>query len=141
MPAHDRTRYNLFLLSLAYNGHFFSNLYALFAFTPSDPYHQTQAMLINSANVMGGGNEPDTERGFGRIHLEAGMPLNGAGDMALFVADSSDHEVYSNGKLKFNFNVDPDAGLELRATLSWNDPAASSLSGDQLINDLDLRGN
>ncbi|CAM9519334.1 unnamed protein product [Ectocarpus fasciculatus] len=98
-----------------------------------------KAMLINSANVMGGGNEPDTERGFGRIHLEAGMPLDGAGDMALFVADSSDHMVYSNGKIKFNFNVDPDAGLELRATLSWNDPAASSLSGDQLVNDLDLR--
>ncbi|CBN78745.1 peptidase S8 and S53 [Ectocarpus siliculosus] len=98
-----------------------------------------KAMLINSANVMGGGNEPDTERGFGRIHLEAGMPLGGAGDMALFVADSSDHEVYSDEKLKFYFNVDPDAGMELRATLSWNDPAASSLSGDQLVNDLDLR--
>lgn len=98
-------------------------------------------MLINSANVMGGGNEPNTERGFGRIHLEAGMPLGGAGDMALFVADSSAHEVYPNGKTKFFFNVDPAAGLELRATVSWSDPAASSLSGDQLVNDLDLRGN
>lgn len=97
-----------------------------------------QAMLINSANLMGGGSEPMSYRGFGRIHLEAGMPLNGDGALALFVEDMA--EVESDGYKRIMLNVDADAGLELRATLSWIDPAASSVSAVQLVNDLDLRG-
>lgn len=96
-------------------------------------------MLINSANLMGGGSEPSSYRGFGRIHLEAGMPVNGEGAMALFVEDQA--EVGTDDYTSVMLNVDVDAGLELRATLSWIDPAASSVSAVQLVNDLDLRGN
>eukprot|EP00752_Nemacystus_decipiens_P015150 g13496.t1 len=96
-----------------------------------------KAMLINSANLMGGGSEPSSYRGFGRIHLEAGMPLNGDGTMALYVKDLG--EISSGQKRSAVFEVDADAGLELRATLSWIDPAATSVSSVQLVNDLDLR--
>ena len=95
-------------------------------------------MLINSANLLGDGPEPMSYRGFGRIHLEAGMPVNGEGSMALLVVDHKD--IGYDTKRSFPMYVDADAGLELRATLSWIDPAASSISTDQLVNDLDLRG-
>lgn len=94
-------------------------------------------MLINSANLMGQGADPLPYRGFGRIHLEAGMPLNGEGDMALFVQESE----LSSDKLRATFfEVDADAELELRATLSWTDPAGSTSSVEQLVNNMDIRG-
>lgn len=96
-------------------------------------------MLINSANLMGGSSEPGNFRGFGRIHLDAGMPLNGNGNMALFVADAGDTSTKEDIKTGYLFDVDASAGLDLRATLSWIDPAATSMSATQLINDLDLR--
>lgn len=95
-------------------------------------------MLINSANLMGQGTEPLAFRGFGRIHLEAGMPLAGDGAMTLYVQDSFTLE--SNQMLQTFFEVNVEEGLELRATISWNDPAATSFSSKQLVNDLDLRG-
>ena len=98
-----------------------------------------QAMLINSANLMGGSTNPDKYRGFGRIHLEAGMPLKGSGEMALFVADSGNTQIKEKTKIQYLFDVDASAGLDFRATLSWIDPAASTLSAVQLVNDLDLR--
>lgn len=97
-------------------------------------------MLINSANLMGLGSEPLPARGFGRLHLDAGMPLNGQGAMVLYVQDSSESELESNQVKSIFFEVDADAGLELRATISWTDPAASTLSARQLVNDLNLRG-
>lgn len=96
-------------------------------------------MLINSANPMGGSTNPDKYRGFGRIHLEAGMPLKGNGEMALFVADSGNTKIKEKTKIQYLFDVDASAGLDFRATLSWIDPAASTLSAVQLVNDLDLR--
>lgn len=95
-------------------------------------------MLINSANLLGDGSEPMSYRGFGRIHLEAGMPYNGEGSMALFVQNQA--EVGTDTYNSVWLSVDADAGLDLRATLSWIDPAASSISAVQLVNDLDLRG-
>ena len=93
-------------------------------------------MLINSANLMGGSSEPNGERGFGRIHLEKGMPLDGEGDLALFVADSA--FLPELNSQEFYFDVDASAGLDFRATLSWIDPPASSSSVAQLVHDLDL---
>ncbi|CAN0531747.1 unnamed protein product, partial [Scytosiphon promiscuus] len=57
------------------------------AFSPSSA--TVKALLINSANLMGGSSEPDGFRGFGRIHLARGMPLGGEGSLAVFVSDSS----------------------------------------------------
>ncbi|CAM9635784.1 unnamed protein product [Ectocarpus sp. 4 AP-2014] len=97
-----------------------------------------KALLINSANLMGESSKPDAYRGFGRIHLEEGMPLEGEGDLALFVADALDTSIAEDTVQEYLFDVDADAGLELRATLSWIDYPATSTSAIQLVNDLDL---
>lgn len=87
---------------------------------------------------MGGSSEPDGARGFGRVHLEMGLPLNGEGNLALFVADATDTSVVECTQEEFLFDVDADAGLDFRVTLSWIDPPATSVSVTQLIHDLDL---
>ncbi|CAM9790716.1 unnamed protein product, partial [Ectocarpus fasciculatus] len=97
-----------------------------------------KALLINSANLMGGSSEPDGFRGFGRVHLEAGMPLGGEGDLVLFVADALDTSIAEGTLDEYLFDVDADAGLDLRATLSWIDPPATATSAIQLMHDLDL---
>ena len=86
---------------------------------------------------MGGSSEPDGYRGFGRVHLEAGLPLQGVGDVGLFVADNIVLDEHSIDSYTFE-TVDGDVG-EFRATLAWIDPPASTLSGNQLIHDLDLK--
>lgn len=96
-------------------------------------------MLVNSANLMNGSTEPDGHRGFGRVHLETTMPLNGEGDRALFVADSSTTTLEGYQGHKYFFDLVPNTGIELRATLAWNDPPASSLSPVLLIHDLNLK--
>ncbi|CAN0198353.1 unnamed protein product [Ectocarpus sp. 6 AP-2014] len=97
-----------------------------------------KALLINSANLMGGSSEPDGFRGFGRVHLEAGMPLEGEGDLVLFVADALDTSIAAGTLDEYLFDVDADAGLDLRATLSWIDPPATATSAVQLVHNLDL---
>ena len=87
---------------------------------------------------MGGSSEPDGSRGFGRVHLEAGLPLEGLGLRALLVADSA--SVAEGSVVEYSFQTDgdeEDAG-EFRATLAWIDPPASTLSSTQLVHDLDL---
>lgn len=61
--------------------------------------------MINSANLMGGGTQPDSYRGFGRIHLEAGMPLHGEGELALFVDDSTTATISQFSNVSYNFEV------------------------------------
>lgn len=95
-------------------------------------------MLINSANVMGGTNEPDNCRGFGRVHLEAGMPMDGTGALGLLVVNSSEASIGSDGEITEVFNIDGDADIELRATLCWLDPPTTALSATQLQHNLDL---
>lgn len=97
-----------------------------------------QALLINSANLMGGSSEPDGFRGFGRVHLEQGMPLDGKGGLVLFVADAANTSIPELTKQKYLFDVDSERGLDFRVTLSWIDPGAASLSVKQLVHDLDL---
>lgn len=97
-----------------------------------------QAMLVNSANLMGESSEPDGHRGFGRIHLGNGMPLAGEGNMVLFVADAFYVQVDENSVDEYAIEIMTNMGLDLRATLTWMDPAASVESSIQLIHDLDL---
>lgn len=94
--------------------------------------------MINSANLMGGGSEPEDSRGFGRIHLEAGMPLGGEGSLALFVSDSNYTSIPELTRQEYNFDVNATAGLDFRVTLSWLDPPATTFSAVQLVHDLDL---
>ena len=89
-------------------------------------------MLINSANLMGGSTEPDGTRGFGRVHLEPGMPLGGEGELALFVADSLHTRTPELTLTEYSFEVDGSAGLDLRATLAWIDPPTTVLSSVQV---------
>lgn len=95
-------------------------------------------MLVNSADLMGGDSEPDGYRGFGRVRLDAGLPLGAEGDLVLFVADAFEVEIGEYTIHEYKFNTTPDTGLELRATLAWIDPPASLESSTLLINDLDL---
>ncbi|CAN0227366.1 unnamed protein product [Scytosiphon promiscuus] len=113
-----------------------STVFKCDAFAPSAA--TVKAMIINSANLMGGSSEPDGFRGFGRVHLEAGMPMNGDGDTGLLVLDSSETTIGSYGENTYVVGVDGDAGGDLRATLCWIDPPATSLSAIQLLHDLDL---
>lgn len=87
---------------------------------------------------MGGSAEPDGLRGFGRVHLEAGLPLSGSGDTALFVLDAADRSTGEDTVTEFYFNLNSATGVDMRATLAWIDPAASEVSSIQLVNDLDL---
>lgn len=87
---------------------------------------------------MGGSSEPNGERGFGRIHLEKGMPLAGNGSLVLFVADAANTTIPELTRQEYNFTVDGDAGVDFRATLSWIDPPTATLSRVQLVHDLDL---
>lgn len=87
---------------------------------------------------MGGSSEPDGLRGFGRVHLEAGMPLAGEGSLVLFVADAADTSIPEDTLQEYLFDVDADAGLDLRVTLCWIDPAAATVSAAQLVHNLDL---
>ena len=105
---------------------------------PPFPLLRPKAVLINSANLMGEGSEPDGSRGFGRVHLEAGMPLAGDGSLALFVADAANTAIPELTRVEYNFDVDADAGLDFRATLSWIDPPSTSFTSKQLVHDLDL---
>ena len=96
-------------------------------------------MLINSANLMGGSSEPDGFRGFGRIHLEAGIPLEGMGFRALFVADSASVRLAEGAFHDYAFEIDSAEDVdEFRATLAWIDPPAASIASVQLVHDLDL---
>lgn len=95
-------------------------------------------MLVNSADLMGGGSEPDGFRGFGRVHLEGGMPLGAEGDLGLFVADAFETEIEEYSIHEYRFELLPNTGLELRATLSWLDPPVSAEASQQMLNDLDL---
>lgn len=87
---------------------------------------------------MGGSSEPDNYRGFGRVHLEAGLPLEGSGQTALFVADSMNTSATSGELTSFAFETVESEGVEFRATLAWIDPPASAMAVQQLIHDLDL---
>ena len=87
---------------------------------------------------MGESSEPDALRGFGRVPLEAGMPLSGLGNMVLFVADAFDTELDEYTTDEYHFHIVSGTDLELRATLAWIDPPATAEASTQLINDLDL---
>lgn len=95
-------------------------------------------MLINSADLMGGSAEPDAFRGFGRIHLEEGMPMGGHGEAALFVADALSTSIEQDATDVYMFDVDATAGRDFRATLSWVDPPSTTYSTRHLLHDLDL---
>lgn len=95
-------------------------------------------MLVNSADLMGGSSEPDGFRGFGRVHLDGGMPLGAEGDLSLFVVDAFDTEIEQNTIHEYHFELLPNTGLELRASLSWLDPPVTAEASQQMLNDLDL---
>ncbi|CAN0071887.1 unnamed protein product, partial [Ectocarpus sp. 4 AP-2014] len=92
-------------------------------------------MIINSAHLMGGNCEPNGLRGFGRVHLEAGMPIDGVGETGLLAVEAT---ICSNGEITELVTGDGDARAELRATLIWLDPPTTALSAQQLQHDLDL---
>ncbi|CAB1107216.1 unnamed protein product [Ectocarpus sp. CCAP 1310/34] len=98
-------------------------------------YGEPQAMIINSAHLMGGSSEPNGLRGFRRVHIEAGMPMDGVGETGLLVVEAN---ICSDSEITELVTVNGDVGAELRATLAWLDPQTTALSAQQLQHDLDL---
>ena len=82
----------------------------------------TYALLVNSANLMGGSSEPNGFRSFGRIHLEMGMLLGGEGSLCVFVVHFSYAFLPELRSQDFFFDVDADTSLDFRTALSWIDP-------------------
>ena len=66
------------------------------------------------------------------------MSIAGDGELVLFVADASDSNITEQTTQTYLFDVDADAGSDLRVTISWIDPASTVFSAKQLIHDLDL---
>eukprot|EP00903_Cladosiphon_okamuranus_P018381 g16907.t1 len=114
----------------------YTNAFTCEAFSPSAA--TVKALLINSADLMGQSSEPDAHRGFGRVHLEGGLPMDAEGDMALFVADAFETEIEERTIHEYRFELLPNTDLELRSTLSWLDPPVAAEASQQMLNDLDL---
>jgi hypothetical protein len=95
--------------------------------TKSGAYEETQSV----------GSTPDILQGFGRMFLQNVLPLSGTtpANFDLFVDEST---ISSYSRVTYTVTVSGN-GAPLKATLVWMDPAASALSGKQLVNDLDLK--
>ncbi|CAB1102947.1 unnamed protein product [Ectocarpus sp. CCAP 1310/34] len=65
-------------------------------------------MIINSAHLMGSSSEPNGVRGFGRVHLEAGMPMDGVSVTGLLVVEAA----IADGEITELVTVDGNAELQ-----------------------------
>lgn len=83
------------------------------------------------------GSTPDIMQGFGRMSLQNVLPLSGStpANFDLYV-DESTIDTYK--RVTYTVTVTGNAA-PLKATLVWMDPAASAVSGKQLVNDLDIK--
>ena len=67
----------------------FSNLTTILVVNFGHPVLLPRAMLVNSADLMSRSSEPDGGyRGIGRVYLEGLMPVDGDGDMGVFIVDT-----------------------------------------------------
>lgn len=66
------------------------------------------------------------------------MPVGGAESLVLYVADSANTSIAELTQHEYAFDVDAEAALDFRATLSWIDPPTTALAVVQLVNDLNL---
>ncbi|CAN0483658.1 unnamed protein product, partial [Scytosiphon promiscuus] len=48
-----------------------------------------QAVLVHSADPMGGSTSPDGSRGFGRVLLEGSLPVRGEGSTTMYFDDEA----------------------------------------------------
>lgn len=66
------------------------------------------------------------------------MPLGGDEGLVLFVADSANISIPELTQHEFVFDVDAEAGIDFRVTLSWIDPPTTAFAAVQLVNDINL---
>jgi len=104
-----------------------------------------KAALLGGAFPMDGFSEaglpleppPSSRQGFGRVHLERSIPVDGSSSWAegwrLQIVDSAQLSTGSSHEYCVRAQGGP-----LRVTLVWTDPPASPSAGHALVNDLDL---
>eukprot|EP00210_Caulerpa_lentillifera_P000241 g234.t1 len=104
-----------------------------------------KATLLGGAFSMDGYTEaglpldppPSTRQGFGRVHLESSIPLQGSEKWKegwrIQVVDGADLATGQSHKYCVRA-----LGGPIRITLVWTDPPASTSSKSSLVNDLDL---
>jgi hypothetical protein len=85
----------------------------------------TKAFLIHSGkSVSTPSTTPDIKQGFGRVQLDRLLPLHNS-TFQLF----ADEQYLSEGhQLKYDITVMPNAGDELKITVSWFDPPCTEFS-------------
>ncbi|KAK8810483.1 hypothetical protein WA158_007058 [Blastocystis sp. Blastoise] len=107
-----------------------------------------KAMIIHSAVPLKGkattytvspavisfNKTPNSMGGWGRAQLDRVLFLANYTPFNLFLEDQIVGR--ENGTILYTLDIDP--SYDLRVTLTWTDPPASSLSTNNLINDLDL---
>jgi hypothetical protein len=79
---------------------------------------------------------PSFDQGWGRIHLDRALSFAGDPER-LRVRDTRNRDGLETGETR-SFEFDVPSGHPFRATLAWSDPGASSATGRNLVNDLDL---
>jgi subtilisin family serine protease len=90
-----------------------------------------KGILINSATDLGS-TGPDYQYGHGRVDAEAAAKKVAIGDPSFVESELSHGNV-----VQYDLTV-PGGTTRLKATLVWDDPGGTSISGNALINDLDL---
>lgn len=106
------------------------------AFSPSAAL--IRAMLLNSGeNMTGAQNFPGMDQGWGRINLNAVLPLPGDKEKLSVVDEGSGFSSSSEAPQVFTFTV-RDTSQPLKVTLSWTDAPSSPAATTNLVNNLDL---
>eukprot|EP00003_Mantamonas_plastica_P015528 TRINITY_DN262_c0_g1_i11.p1 TRINITY_DN262_c0_g1~~TRINITY_DN262_c0_g1_i11.p1 ORF type:complete len:1235 (+),score=274.30 TRINITY_DN262_c0_g1_i11:26-3730(+) len=108
----------------------------------------TRSMISGQAGTSNGrhlSETPSYDQGYGRLELEAALPLNGSTtqnpNLRLVVVDTEEQSTptqVSSGEIDKYYLTAGGDNIPLVVTLTWFDPPASLFSGMNLINNLDL---
>lgn len=90
-----------------------------------------KGILINSATDLGT-TGPDYQFGHGRVDAEAAVKK-----VAIGTPSYVESQISHGDLVQYDLTV-PGGSTRLKATLVWDDPGGTSISGNTLINDLDL---
>ncbi len=84
---------------------------------------------------------PNQNYGFGRVTLDAALPLKGVTDQTFaLLGDFGNMKVLQQGDVQtYTLTlIEVSVQMPLKITLVWHDPAAAPLASKALINNLDL---
>ncbi|MBK7141502.1 MAG: S8 family serine peptidase [bacterium] len=90
-----------------------------------------KAILVNSATDLGS-TGPDYQYGHGRVET-----VNAVKKVAIGSPSYIESQIAHGDVVQYDITV-PGATSRLKVTLAWDDPGGTAISGNTLINDLDL---